>query len=283
MGIFRDGRCYVTRKQYSKEIILADKEGYVLKKPDREPAISIVIPVYNEEKILESAVRDIVSEADKLEIDYELIICENGSKDRTLEIGQDLSKIFPQVRAIHCPEPNYGAALELGILKSIGQNIVCFEIDFWDGPFIEIAKVLLNKYDAVIGSKAATGARDRRPLIRRLITYSFNLFLRLFYGFQGTDTHGIKAFKREKSIDIVKACKTSKDIFATELIIRMERSGFYMCEIPLEIEETRPPSINLIKRVPSTIKNLFTLWKATRNLKSSEDVKKLEPVPKTIE
>ena len=186
------------------------------------------------------------------------------------------------MRAIHCPEPNYGAALELGILKSIGQNIVCFEIDFWDGSFIEIAKVLLNKYDAVIGSKAAKGARDRRPFIRRLITHSFNLFLRIVYGFQGTDTHGIKAFKREKSIDIVKACKTSKDIFATELIIRMERAGFYMCEIPLEIEERRPPSINLLKRVPSTIKNLYTLWKATRNLKSTE-IKKLEPAPKTIE
>lgn len=160
--------------------------------------------------------------------------------------------------------------------------MVCFEIDFWDGPFIEIAKVLLRKYDAVIGSKAAKGARDRRPLIRRMITLSFNLFLRLAYGFQGTDTHGIKAFRREKSVDIVKNCKTSKDIFATELILRMERSGFYMCEIPLEIEERRPPSINLLKRVPSTIKNLFKLWKATRNLKSSE-MKKLEPVPKVLE
>ena len=107
------------------------------------------------------------------------------------------------------------------------------------------------------------------------------MFLRLFYGFQGTDTHGIKAFRREKSIEIVKACKTTKDIFTTELIIRMERSGFYMCEIPLEIEERRPPTINLIKRVPSTIKNLFTLWKAIRNLKGAE-IKKLEPASKTI-
>jgi len=269
-------------KDIAGEIVLADKEGYVLKKPDRIPAVSIVIPVYNEEKILESAVKEIVVEADKLNIDYELIICENGSKDRTLEIGQNLSIIYPQVRAIHCPEPNYGAALELGILKSIGENVVCFEIDFWDGPFIEIAKVLLRKYDAVVGSKGAKGARDRRPLIRRIITYSFNLFLRIFFGFQGTDTHGIKAFRRDKSIKIVNDCKTSKDIFATELILRMQRAGFYMCEIPLEIEERRPPTIGLLKRVPSTIKNLFTLWKATRNLKST-DVKKLEPIPKILE
>ena len=79
----------------ANEIIREDKEGYALKKPDRKPAISIVIPVYNEEKILESAVRDIIAEADNLEIEYELIVCENGSKDRTLEIGQELSKEFP--------------------------------------------------------------------------------------------------------------------------------------------------------------------------------------------
>ena len=141
--------------------------------------------------------------------------------------------------------------------------------------------MLLRKYDAVIGSKRAKGARDKRPLIRRMITLSFNLFLRFIFGFQGTDTHGVKAFRRDMALDVVKDCKTGKDIFATELILRMERSGFYMCELPLEIEEKRPPSINLIKRVPSTIKNLITLWKATRNLKRS-DIKNLEPDPKIM-
>lgn len=263
----------------AKEIMHQDKESYALKQPDQAPVVSIVIPVYKEENILESAVREIIEEADKLQIDYELLLCENGSTDRTGEIANLLSVAYPQVRVTHYPEPNYGKALELGILKSIGQNIVCFEIDFWDGAFIEIAKVLLRKYDAVIGSKRAKGARDKRPLIRRMITLCFNLLLRIFFGFQGTDTHGIKAFRRDKAIDIVKECKTGKDIFATELILRMERAGFYMCEIPLEIEERRPPSINLLKRVPSTIRNLAILWKVTRNLKRSE-IKNLEPVTK---
>ena len=57
----------------------------------------------------------------------------------------------------------------------------------------------------------------------------------------------LKLLEEKNQFDIVNACKTSKDIFATELILRMERSGFYMCEIPLEIEERRPPSINLIE------------------------------------
>lgn len=266
-------------RDLANKIIHEDKEGYILKQPEQAPVVSIVIPIYKEEKILEGAVTEIIQEADKLQIDYELLLCENGSPDRTGEIANRLSVTYPQVRVVRYPEPNYGKALELGILKSIGQYIVCFEIDFWDGAFIEIARVLLRKYDAVIGSKRAKGARDKRPLIRRIITLGFNLFLRLFFGFQGTDTHGIKAFRRDKAIDIVKECKTGKDIFATELILRMERAGLYMCEIPLEIEEKRPPSINLLKRVPGTIKNLIKLWRVTRNLKRPE-IKNLEPVPK---
>lgn len=263
----------------AEEIMQADKESYTPKKPGQAPAVSIIIPIYNEEEILESAVREIIKEADKLQMDYELLLCENGSSDRTVEIAKHVSKIYSQVRVEQYPEPNYGKALELGILNANGRNIVCFEIDFWDAEFIQISESLLKKYDAVVGSKQAKGARDRRPFIRRMITFGFNLFLRLFFGFRGTDTHGIKAFRRDKAVDIAKNCKTDKDIFATELILRMERTGYYMCEIPLEIEEKRPPSIKIFKRVPSTIKNLIKLWKATRNLKQP-DIQESEPATK---
>ena len=72
-----------------------------------------------------------------------------------------------------------------------------------------------------------------------------------------------------------KACHpfaTDRDIFTTELVIRMERADFRMCEIPLEIEELRPAPINIMKRVPGTLKNLWRLWKATRKIKRPEHV-----------
>ncbi len=261
------------------EIIRLEKEVYTLRPPKPAPIVSIVIPVYNEEKVLEPFARQIVEAVDKLGIDYELILCENGSSDRTAQIAEELSTVYPRVRAVHYPEPNYGKALALGILNSTGQNVVCFEIDFWDPDFVEISKALLKKYDSVVGSKRAPGARDRRPWIRRMITFGFNMLLKIVFGFQGTDTHGIKAFRRDKVLQIVPECQTGKDIFATELVLRMERAGLYMCEIPLEIEERRPPSIKLLKRVPSTIRNLIKLWKVTRNLDRSGR-KKLEKGPK---
>ena len=243
-------------------------------KPDEKssPQISILIPVYNEEKILDEAVRDLVQGCNKFNIPYELILCENGSKDRTVEISEILCRELPTVRLLRYHQPNYGGALNAGIQDARGQNIVCFEIDFFDVPFVEIANVMLKKYDAVIGSKRAPGARDRRPWIRRVITWGFNNFLRVFFQFKGTDTHGIKAFRAAPAQPIAASCQTDRDIFATELVLRMERVRLRICEIPLEIEELRPAPINIVKRVPSTLKNLWRLWKATYKIKRPEHV-----------
>ncbi len=233
-------------------------------KVENDPEISILIPVYNEETILEESVRDIIRHADSLHLPYELVICENGSRDRTVEIGEQLCMEFPQMRLLRCPIPDYGEALALGIRSAKGKNIVCFEIDFYDVNFIEIAHVLLKKYDAVIGSKRAVGARDQRPFIRRSITWGFNTFLRLFFGFNGTDTHGIKAFRLAPVLPIIATCQTRADLFTTELVLRIERAGLWRCEIPLEIMERRPAPINILRRVPRTITNLWTLWKTMR-------------------
>ncbi len=229
--------------------------------------ISILIPVYNEEAILEHAVRDLVQGCEASRLRYELVLCENGSRDRTVEIAHNLCKELPTVRLLRYHEPNYGGALRAGIEDARGENIVCFEIDFYDIPFVEIANVMLKKYDAVIGSKRAPGSRDRRPWVRRFITWGFNTFLRIFFRFKGTDTHGIKAFRAESAKPIAASCETERDIFATELVIRMERTDLRMCEIPLEIEELRPAPINIVKRVPSTLKNLWRLWKATHKIR----------------
>ena len=135
------------------------KDGKAPGKPGEEshPQVSILIPVYNEEGILDQSVRDLAQGCDALGISYELLLCENGSKDRTVEIAEQLCEELPSVRLLRYPEPNYGGALNAGIQIARGDNIVCFEIDFYDIPFVEIANVMLKKYDAVIGSKRSPG------------------------------------------------------------------------------------------------------------------------------
>ena len=77
--------------------------------------------------------------------------------------------------------------------------------------------------------------------------------LRVSLGFRGTDTHGLKAFRRIALLDIVADCLVDRDVFASEFVIRADRGRVRINEIPVRVVEKRPPSINLFKRVPNVL------------------------------
>jgi glycosyltransferase involved in cell wall biosynthesis len=236
-----------------------------------DPHISIVIPIYNEQAILEEAVTDVRRRLEPLGWSYEIILAENGSKDRTIEIGHELATKFAdpsdgQVKIISMGEPNYGKALKQGILLARGEIVICDEIDLCDTDFHKRAVEILETgaADLVIGSKLAAGAADERPLIRHAASVAYSALLKIMLGFRGTDTHGLKAFRRTALLDTVRACLVDKDVFASEFVIRADRGGVLIREIPVAIKEKRPPSINLFKRVPNVMKSLGKLTWAIR-------------------
>ncbi len=225
------------------------------------PEFSIAIPVYNEQGMVQSAATELAAALDGLGWNYELLLCENGSKDRTAEIVDELARQHPRIRALHETEPNYGRALRHGILESRGEYVFCDEIDLCDVDFYQRALPLLRSGEAelVVGSKVLAGARDERPFIRHAATLAINGMLRATLDFRGTDTHGLKAFRREPLLDVARACVVEKDLFASEFVIRAWRMGRKVTEIPVVVHEKRPPSINLVRRVPNVLKNLARL------------------------
>ena len=233
---------------------------------DAHPDATIVIPVYNEEGLLETAVSSLISRLREADFTAEIILSENGSKDDTKEIAFALERRFPEVRALISDEPNYGRALKRGILEARGTYVLCEEIDICDPDFHRRALAILRRdqADMVVGSKAHVDANDKRPLFRRAGTKVINTLLRVMLDFKGTDTHGLKAFHRERLLGVVNRCIIDKDMFASEFVIRAERADFRVVEIPIEIKEKRPPSINLTRRVPNVLKNLARLFIAIR-------------------
>ena len=77
------------------------------------PHVSVVIPIYNEEGILRGSVLELEDKLRHFGWSYELLLCENGSRDRTIEIGRELEAEHPQVRMLSVGEPNYGLAMRL--------------------------------------------------------------------------------------------------------------------------------------------------------------------------
>src|SRR5262249_38759954 len=105
---------------------------------------------------------------------------------------------------------------------------------------------------------------DERPIARHVASLAYNGLLRATLGFEGTDTHGLKAFRRESLLPIARACVVDKDVFASEFVIRAYRAGLRIREIPVRVLEKRTPSIQLTRRVPHVRRSLAKLTWAIR-------------------
>lgn len=229
---------------------------------------SLVVPVYNEAPILTEALSRMVEAFDAIGGDYEILICENGSTDDTQTLTRDLERLHSPVRADFLPTANYGLALKRGIASCRHEHVILVNVDFWSVDFVRRALVLLEDgADLVIGSKVMAGSTDARPFLRRAITRSFNALLHRLFDLRATDTHGLKALRRSRLAPIAGQCVTDRSLFDTELVLRAERAGLRIVEIPVEVREIRQPNYwSVVRRIPETCVNLSRmvreLWRA---------------------
>ncbi|MBT8199652.1 MAG: glycosyltransferase family 2 protein, partial [Acidimicrobiia bacterium] len=113
--------------------------------------------------------------------------------------------------------------------------------------------------DIVLASKRDPEAEDHRTLLRRLGTRFFNLILRSGFRSGVTDTHGMKAIRRSVIVDITPSVISTQDLFDTELILRAERAGARIVEVPAVVVEIRPARSSFVKRIPRTLVGLVRL------------------------
>ncbi|HWE55701.1 MAG TPA: glycosyltransferase [Acidimicrobiales bacterium] len=226
--------------------------------------ISIVMPAHNEEGYLDTAVQTVVSGLSGRP--FEVIVVQNGSADATSAEAGRLAEAHPMVVAVDLPDPDYGRALREGFMRASGDVVVNFDVDLVDLDFLERALAVMESSDAaiVVGSKRNPDSEDHRPAARRLVTATFSSILRVGFGLRISDTHGLKALRRTPLLPLVEKCRFGLDIFDTELIIRAERAGLTVDEIPVAITDTRPPRTPIARRIPRTLAGLGRLWLALR-------------------
>lgn len=234
------------------------------KRKDGMKKLSIVIPIYNEQEILRTEIEKIVGEAETFlqSTDYEIVLVENGSTDETLSIAKELVSRYPQINLVSLPVAGYGNALKEGVSKSCGAYIAVFNIDFWDMDAVKKAFGLFEngQYDIVVCSKSMPGAHDLRPLSRRILNRTFNFALRILFRYPGTDTHGIKIFSREKAAPVFRQCKTNRDLLDTEFLIRANKAGLKIKEIPVTCEEKRKSVYGIFRHIPRIIQDFVLIF-----------------------
>lgn len=220
------------------------------------------MPAHNEEGYLEPAVKSVVAGLGARPYDFEVIIAQNGSTDATSAEAARLAEWYDAVRFFDLPAADYGRALREGFLRARGDLVVNFDVDLADLDFLDRALAVMSDpgVAVVVGSKRSPGAEDRRGPARRLVTAGFSLVLRHGFGLNISDTHGLKALRRAPLGPLVARCRSGQDIFDTELIIRAERAGLAVEEIPVTVSDTRPPRTPITRRIPRTLAGLARLW-----------------------
>lgn len=206
--------------------------------------ISIVVPCYNEEAILQTHIETVVTyiEGKKEKYDYEIIIVNDGSKDNTGNIADELAKTHETIRVIHHPvNLNLGHALQTGFRNAKGNVIVVLDIDLsYSVEYIEqlVDTLTQNSADIVIASPYMKGGKVTAvPFLRRVMSLWVNKFMRVaaqdkYYTF----TSMVRAYRTSfiRSLNLkTKDYEISPEIIYKGMILRAR-----IIEIPAHLDWT---------------------------------------------
>lgn len=193
-------------------------------------SISVVIPAYNDESTIAKLVQDTDCLLNEISDDYEIVVINDGSKDNTRSVLEELTKRFKNLRLVH-HEQNQGYGKTIKELYLAGDKSLVFSLP---GDYQFAPKELLTMSRGLVTHDLIIGHRVKRndPPRRKIQSSIYNLMLRIFYGCSYKDVNSIKLFRRE-ILDTVKLESDSPFVDA-ELCIRTLRAGYKVIEIPID-------------------------------------------------
>jgi glycosyltransferase involved in cell wall biosynthesis len=197
---------------------------------ERVPELSYFFPAHNEEANLRGLVEEALETLPTLAESFEIIVVDDGSRDATPRIADELAAADPRVRVVHHPKNRgYGAALRSGFAASRHELLA-----FTDGDrqfhVIDLgrltARYLEGDADAVVGYRI----KRADPLVRTLYAKAYRLANRIFFGLRVTDVDcACKLFRRDALAGI--SVESGGAFFSAELLIKLRSLGRRVVEV----------------------------------------------------
>lgn len=232
--------------------------------------VDIVIPVYNEEYILEKSIeilRDYLIK--NFKYDWSIIIVDNASIDRTLEKASKLSKKYSDVKVIYLDKKGRGGALRRAWLESDADILSYMDVDLSTklDAFPKLIDAIANEgYDIATGSRLIKGSKTRRSLKREVLSRGYNLIVKLFLSTKFSDAQcGFKAISKKVAREIISKIKDNVWFFDTELLVLAEKKGFKIKDIPVEWLEDEDSRVQLYDTMHTYIRSLWHLRKRIKS------------------
>ena len=199
--------------------------------------LSIVLIAYNEEEFLEECVSVIINTVNPICQNYEIIITENGSTDKTFQIAQELSKKNSFISCEHLNEPNPAGAMRRGYSLSKGKTIINLDVDLaTDMKYFKKLYEYSEKFDFVTGSRYLDKKLVKRKHDRFILSLIYNkILINGLLGSKIKDNNcGFRAIKRSVGLDLFNEIKDDNVFGIVELVIRAQRKNYSIKEFPVE-------------------------------------------------
>lgn len=216
--------------------------------------LSVIIPVLNEEEIIEANLARLSAFLDSLGIEYEIIICDNGSTDKTAERGKNI----PNVRFFSIKERGaVGWAFRESVKISKFDNIVSLDMDLSsDLGFIPRALELLGVNSMVIGSKKDV---QRRPLHRIFVSSVYTAMARVLLGLKFSDYSMSSKAYRKRDIERHSDVFVRDSSYVIQIAYILKKEGKDMAEIPVPCEDSRKSRFSIKREIYGRFMDLIRL------------------------
>jgi glycosyltransferase involved in cell wall biosynthesis len=227
--------------------------------------LDVIIPVYNEERDLPISVRKLRDFLLKnCPYQWRIVVANNASTDKTLEIAQALKAEFPgQVDYIHLDQKGRGRALKKSWLASDADVVSYMDVDLSTNlthlmPMVD--PLFRGQYHVATGSRLMPGSRVTRQFKREVISRGYNLMIKLMFPRKRfSDAQcGFKAMTRDAVQKLIPHIHDNRWFFDSELLLRAEQQGYRIWEVPVEWIEDLDSRVKIIA---TAIEDMEGLWR----------------------
>ena len=233
----------------------------------RSTTVDIVLPVLNEQRVLEASVRRLRGHLDALRgFDARIVIADNGSTDGTLDVARRLVQTLRGVTVTHLDMRGRGRALRQAWTESSADVVAYMDIDLSTDlaalqPLLEL--VASGRADVATGSRLAPGASVTRGLRRELVSRAYNALLHEAIDMPVRDAQcGFKAVRASVARALLPSIEDEEWFFDTELLARAQRAGYRVAELPVRWVEDRDSRVRVVRTALADLRGVRRLRRA---------------------
>jgi glycosyltransferase involved in cell wall biosynthesis len=244
--------------------------------------INVTIPVFNEEARLPHGLPRLHQFlAAHCRFQFELVIADNASTDRTPQIAGSLSQAYDGVRVLRLEEKGRGRALKKVWAESAADLLSYMDVDLSTDlngfpPLIET--LIGGGFDVATGSRLLPESRVKRSWKREAVSRSYNLVVKAFFQTRFSDAQcGFKAITKAAAQKLLPLVEDTGWFFDTELLILAEKLGYRISTVPVRWEEDPDSRVKVLPTALADIRGLIRMRRSFRGGKYTTHIRVEQP------